>query len=207
MISQLANFFCSKFRSTQNNCTLQQHLCFKDIVMKTLQLEIYNTILGKQSTIAFEQWLYNQESLLDKLNENTFLYDIFTINYKQENSLSLLERKAITEYGEDFKTVLFMEQLCIDITQKTSLEAYYKILKRVMIDFDYEQEYILFWKLFDFYDRLDLIFSGYGYETEDIYQIKIQSFAEKTIIKLQNCTSFEDKKAIIYKERIPFEQN
>ncbi len=172
--------------------------------MKTLQLKIYNTLLGKQSIQAFEEWLYNQEAILNQLEDDPFLYTIVSMNYQLKNSLSLLEKEAVKEYGIEFKTILSVEKSCLKIVKVTNLEACSRILNELVWSYSYESKYVLFWKLYVFCNNIDSLFVGFGSCEESELLIKIKNFVQKTLDKLQIPTSFEEKKTIIFEKRIPY---
>ena len=174
--------------------------------METLQFKIYNTLLKKLSITIFEEWLYNQEAILNQLENDSFLYAIITINYQLENSVSLLEKEAIKKYGIEFKTVLFVEKSCLEIVKIKNLEECSRILNELVWNYSYESEHVLFWELYVFCNNIDSLFVGYGSCEETELLIKIKNFIQKTLEKLQNCISFEEKKAIVFEKRIPYQK-
>lgn len=166
--------------------------------MKKLQLEIYNTLVGRQSIQAFEEFLYSCESILNNVEKNVFFYTILTINYRAENCLQVLEKEACLKYGEDFMNVLFIEKSCIQILQVTNPESYYLILDKMMLEFDIYSTAgcSLAWEFYDYYIQLGNMYMDAKIK-ERLY-LDIQNRAKEILAKLEACDSLRAKKTIVF---------
>ncbi len=167
--------------------------------MENLKFNIYNTLIEKITIQAFEQWLYNEGEIMNNLESNMFIYEVITNNYQSKNCLENLKNIALKKYGDDFETIFVIEKSCMKIIQTKNIEAYYEILKKVMMYFNYEQEYKILWQFYDCYNHVELIYDFYWSE-EDL-RSEIQLLAKTTLVKLEKCASIQEKKAIVFEER------
>lgn len=168
--------------------------------MKTLQLEIYNTLLERQSIQEFEQFLYNNENILDNLENNIFFYQIMIINYRLDNCLLQLRNEAYMEYGENFMQVLTVERSCIDMLQTNDTAAHYSILRKMIreFDFNWSDKYNISYKFEGYYYHMDEMFEGGVSEVK--LNPEIQNLAQEVLTQLAECTSYSAKKAIVFEK-------
>ncbi|MCH2195346.1 hypothetical protein [Kordia sp.] len=170
--------------------------------METLQLEIYNTLVGKQSISGFEEFLYGCENILNNLEKNSFFYTILTINYRSESCLSELEQESRIQYGDDFIKVFILEQSCIKILQTKNVNTLYSILGKMIKEFDFnpDETYNISYKFRDYYYDLNVMFQNPFLEDTAIINPEIRNLALNILTKLEACTSYSSKKVIVFGE-------
>ncbi|MGH1383784.1 hypothetical protein [Kordia sp.] len=168
--------------------------------METLQFKIYNTLLGKQSILAFEEFLYTNENILNNLESNSFFYKIVTLNYRLIDCLRVLEYEASIKYGEGFIKVLTIERSCIEILTTTDKESYYLILQNIILEFDiYSTTSLnLSWNFYNYYEQLGMLYVD-SKILEGIYS-EIEQLAKEVLEKMESCPSLSAKKAIVFEK-------
>ncbi|UII19270.1 hypothetical protein [Fulvivirga ligni] len=66
-----------------------------------LKSRIFDVILGSATLKDFEQWVYQQEDLLERINEDFYLF-LFAFNYGQPNAFREFT-KMVNRYFGDVK--------------------------------------------------------------------------------------------------------
>ena len=67
--------------------------------MKELRGKIFQTIVGDFSLRVFEQWLYQQQDLVQRMDDY-FILDLFAFDYGQKYAFSVFTDLCLSKYGE-----------------------------------------------------------------------------------------------------------
>ena len=156
-----------------------------------LKENIFLVLLGKSTALEFEKWLYEQEKIIELINENSFIYDLITLNYKNKNARFSLKQIAITKINYQEFIILSIEHKCNKIIESNEWENTYKSFYEIFSHFDYENDYSLMWEFYSINSRMDLI--EIGYETKSSLLAEIKELAKKTINKLNKLNTSNEK--------------
>ena len=155
--------------------------------MKALEYKIFDVLTERITVSEFENWLYSSEYLTQQVQENTFLFDVVNINFKDEKCIRDLFQLAKEKFTEDEFIALKIISICNKIVEDSSAENYINYVKNIAEDFHYETDLN---PLDEFYS---LCYSYDGYEmgvfrknSVDLVNTRAKSLAETVLNKTEN---------------------
>jgi len=162
--------------------------------MEALKLKIFDVLTEKIKVSEFENWLYNSEYLETEIKGDSLFFDVVNINYRKEDSISLLERIASKSFTYEELLAIKIVHNCIKIRNSKNTNDYKEYVQKIIVDLDFDNEFDVFWKFYSLYYSFD----GYDYcEYENIYQpandFKAKELANSTIDKLKFSKSIKEK--------------
>lgn len=96
--------------------------------MKELKGKIFQTIIGDFTLNVFEQWLYKQQDLVQKMDDY-FILDLFTFNYGQKHALSVFTSLCLAKYGETAFDVWKIKYYLFALAEGVKRDQCMKILR------------------------------------------------------------------------------
>lgn len=73
--------------------------------MEALKLRIFDVLTEKITVSEFENWLYNQNEIINNLNTNSFYFELISIDYTTENWAKKLHKLSKETYDDDFVSI------------------------------------------------------------------------------------------------------
>jgi len=161
----------------------------KTETLNKLKEKVFSVLLGKIGINEFESWLYNEENIIKSIEEDAFIYDLITINYKKENAISFLREVAFKKFQYEEYITLLIGINCKKILTLNKWDSIYKVFNEIFRFFDYDKDYFLMWRFYSINSRIDLIDIGYETKTNIINEMKELSLLIVNQLKECNTTS------------------
>lgn len=158
-------------------------------ILSKLKRKIFSILLEKIEINEFETWLYNNDDIIKLINEDNFIYDLVTINYKKKDAISLLQKVVFKKLEYEEYIILVIERNCKKILELNEWNSIYKLFNEIFGFFDYDKDYFLMWRFYSINSRIDLIDIGYETKTNIINEIKKLSLLILNQLKHCNTTS------------------
>lgn len=172
--------------------------------MEALNLKIFDVLTEKINVSEFENWLYNSEEFLDKVDLKTFYFDIVSINYKANNCLKKLSEIVGKEYGSDTYRLIDIKKFCSLIIESKTEEETYSVLCFATENFDFDTEFSILWEFYSLRDYFSLVRDGIW--KIDTLQLEAKFHAEMTLKLFKENANFENLKIALNKELKPFKK-
>lgn len=163
----------------------------EDKILDELKERIFSILLKQIDIIDFENWLYSQNEIIDFIESDKFVYDLITINYKEENAYQLLKSKAFEKFKYQEYIILVIGINCNKILLQNNWDDVYKLFYEIYGFFDYDQEYGLMWRFYSINSRMDLI--EIGYETETSIYKEIKELSQRIINQLKDLSTANER--------------
>lgn len=116
--------------------------------MKALEYKIFDVFTERITVSEFENWLYTNDELLSNLDSNPYYFDLFTINYSNDEWNKKLLQVTNEKHGEDFMIFFKLIEGCKKLSKANNFDEAYLHLNVLLECFDYQTEYDILW---DFY--------------------------------------------------------
>jgi len=163
--------------------------------MEALKIKIFDVLTEKIAVSEFENWLYNSEDIINKMDNNSFIYHLVTFNYKDENWLKYFE-DVLNEnlINSEFLMLLVMSTCSKLYHSKSSTESF-KILNKFIAHFDYETDSSIQYHLYNLYCDYDLYDVGIYSENQFNHTI---NYSSKDILEaFYKLETLEEKKSFL----------
>ena len=160
-------------------------------ILNKLKTKIFSVLLKKIEISEFETWLYNDESIINSIEDDSFIYDIITINYKDKNAISLLKEIVFEKIKYEEYIILIIELNCIRILELNEWNSIYKLFNEIFSFFDFDNEYFLLWRFYSINSRIDLI--DIGYETKASIINEMKKLSLQIINQLKQCNTSSER--------------
>lgn len=157
-------------------------------LLDELKENIFSVLLKQTSIIDFENWLYSQDEIINSIENEKFIYDLVTINYKEENAYQLLRSKAFEKFKYEEYVVLVIGINCEKILLEDNWDGVYNLFYDF---FDYDKEYGLMWSFSSINSRMDLV--ELGYETKTSIYKEIKELSQKVVNQLKELNTADDR--------------
>ncbi|WP_281987756.1 hypothetical protein [Aquimarina aggregata] len=167
----------------------------KKEILNKLKEKIFSVLLKKTEMNELESWLYNEENIINSIENDSFIYDLITINYKDENAISLLEEIVFKKIKHEEYIILVIERNCENILDLCEWNSIYKLFNEIFGFFDYDKDYFLMWRFYSINSRIDLIHIGYESKTSITNEIKELSL--QILSKLKECNTSDERIKIL----------
>lgn len=170
--------------------------------MEALKLKIFQVLTEKITVLEFENWMYNSEEFMSKINNDSFYFDVISINYKDENWFKKLEQLANKEFTEDFLFLFKIKNSCLEVMKSSNARETYQILSKLLVNYNFDSDYEIVWKFFNIHDCLET-FNGSMFNENTLFEEA--KFYSKQVIELtKNCIEIEDLKRLLMLDLLPF---
>ncbi len=156
---------------------------------------MFSVLLEKIDISEFETWLYTEESIINSIEDDSFIYDLITLNYKNKNAISLLKEIAFKKIKYEEYITLVIERNCKKILELNEWNSIYKLFNEIFNFFDFDKEYFLMWRFYSINSRIDLIDIGYETRASIMFEMKELSF--QTLNELKECNTTEERIKIL----------
>lgn len=163
----------------------------KTETLNKLKEKIFFVLLGKIRIDDFESWLYNEEYIIKSIEEDAFVYDLITINYKDENTMSLLKEVAFKKFKDEEYIILFIEMNCKKILVLDQWISIHNAFSEIFSFFDYDKDYFLMWRFYSINVDIGLIDIGYVTIADVIIDIKKLSL--QIVNQLKECSTIGER--------------
>lgn len=134
--------------------------------------KVFSVLLEKMEINEFETWLYTEESIINSIEDDSFIYDLITINYKDKNAIPLLKEIVFKKIKYEEYITLVIERNCKRILELDEWDNIYKLFNEIFSFFDFDKEYFLMWRFYSINSRIDLIDIGYETKASIINEMK-----------------------------------
>ena len=84
----------------------------KTEILNKLKEKVFFVLLGNIRIDEFEDWLYNEENIINSIEEDALIYNLITINYKEEKAFSILQEFAFKKFQYQEYIILFIGVNC-----------------------------------------------------------------------------------------------
>ena len=165
------------------------------LFMNTLKLKILDVLTGNISTQIFENWLYNSETIINKMDTNRFFFELVTINYKKEDWSKDLEEILLANFTYDDFLTFLIASTSYKLSKSKHSSQSYKILNNSIAYFEYDTNYDVLRKLYALYLDYDLFTSGVYSEIE--FNNFIDCTSNDILKSLSTCNTFEETKQVL----------
>ncbi len=164
--------------------------------MQQLKNKLFGVLAGDIRISDFEQWLYTNTTLLNSIDEDPFVFNIYNLNYKSDTILHTIDNICKKMEGEEGYIISIVERECRKIlkteNEEIILKSMYKLIK--FYTFNYERELLsAFYYLND-----DIALYKEGYVLKFDLVEEAQEVACEILNKLKH-TSLEEKKELLMK--------
>jgi len=166
--------------------------------MNELSLKIFDVLTKKISVSEFENWLYNSEFLQNDLKENSLVFDVININYRNPNALKVL--KNITSNVFDDKDLIIMKIIenCYKIINANNSRDYEKYVYNIIENYNFDIECEAYWEFYYFYNG----FNGYDFYNNNKKAIEtlnsnVFNYAKTIIEKFNRDKNIDDIKPVL----------
>ncbi len=163
----------------------------KTEVLNKLKEKVFSVLLKKLEIDEFESWLYNQKSIINSIEEEAFIYDLITINYKEENAISILQEVAFKKFLHEEYIILLIGINCKKMLALNQWDSIYKLFNEILSFFDYDKDYFLMWSFYSINSRIDLI--DIGYETKTNITNEVKELSLQIVNQLKECNTASEK--------------
>ena len=163
--------------------------------MKVLKQKIFEVLTNKIGVYQFEEWLYNSNDIFKNLNNNSFYFDIVTINYKSSNWNEKLIKLIRGKFSTLTLAVLSIEIDCKKISASDDFEEVYNIVKHYWHDFDYDNTFEIAWIFYD----LEYEFNSFEFnmlmnqKNQSQLLEKTKFYTNQVVAKLNGTNIIEEK--------------
>lgn len=159
--------------------------------MEALKLKIFEALTGKIPVTGFEKWIYDCEEVLNKIDNNSFVFEVVSMNYKtkfwQIRLIQLIEKYLKTEEFMMFIAGTTFYKL---INSKTIKETH-SALKYFMNYFDYNSDSFVLNELYHLHSDYDLY--EIGVYAEDEFNHMVCHVSEDALKHYNSCESYHEK--------------
>lgn len=163
--------------------------------MKELKLKIFDVLSKRILITEFETWLYNSEEILSGIQNNNFVYQVITVNYRDEKALYVLEKITFDFYDKIETNCITIEKICREILVSQTIEEIDEVLYPFRNFFEYETESRVLWVFYELYEELMLVLDGFS--NKKYFLVDSKKLASKTLEKLERCITISDRKNFI----------
>lgn len=160
-------------------------------ILNNLKEKIFSVLLNEIEIIDFENWLYSQEKIINSIENDKFIYDLITINYKEENAYQLLKNKVFEKFKYEEYIILVVGINCNKILLQDNWDSVYNLFYEIFDFFDYDKEYGLMWSFYSINSRMDLV--EFGYETKTSIYKEIKELSQKVVNQLKELNTADDR--------------
>lgn len=169
--------------------------------MGALNLKIFDVLTEKINVSEFENWLYNSDEFLSKIDSNSFYFDLISINYKsegwQENIYFLIESNY------DLLALTKAINICLEIKASENTTISYNLVSELISllsnGLAHETEYLAVFDFYSLYSRYSLIEIGYMNKSD--FDSEAKYLANLLLNKISQTESL-DKKINVLKTNV-----
>ncbi|WP_179009374.1 hypothetical protein [Winogradskyella forsetii] len=160
--------------------------------MESLKLKIIDALVQNISILDFEQWLYNSEYLDSNLSSKSVIFEIVSINFKENDATKRLLEIAKKIFNEkEFETIK-LEKNCKKIIDSNKPEEIIESILSIINDNDFEC--LILWDFYGLYYN----FEGYEYQSYlgndlNLLNLKSKELAQNTLKALSKFDSIKKK--------------
>ncbi|RZN83860.1 MAG: hypothetical protein EVB11_03825 [Winogradskyella sp.] len=172
--------------------------------MKALKNKIYQLLIEKITVSEFENWLYNSEEILSKLNSNAFCFDVISIDYRSSDWHEELNKLIQTNFEDDYLEIIRIRKWCSKILKSQTFTEINDVFEIVYQNFDFDTEYSIYWEFYTLRDYFGLVEDGIWKVGTLIQQAKHHS--NQTIKIIAKYDDFKSVKKALEGNLIPFKK-
>lgn len=181
--------------------------------METLELKIFDVLVGNITIEVFEKWLYQSKFLEERLKADSLIFEIVNINYRSDDSLKKLKNIADEVFDEKDLLAMKIETNCEKISNTDVNEDIEKYVWNIIEDYNFDIEPGIYWEFYNLYHSFDgFEFTKYSKRSLDDISLRTKVYAKTVLANLRKCNSIEDKKQVLFsnvcsKEDVIIEKN
>nr|WP_321233829.1 hypothetical protein [uncultured Psychroserpens sp.] len=171
--------------------------------MDALKLKIFDVLIEKISVSEFENWLYTSEEILSKVNDDSFIYELITINYKSKKWRLEIEELLYENLKKEDLMLMQIKNTCYKLSNSKSYIVSSNILRNFMNYFDYNTDSSIQYEIYGLYCENELV--GSGFRSEKEFNDAVKKVANEILELLYNCQDLNEKRELIRQERVIIE--
>jgi hypothetical protein len=116
--------------------------------MLKLKNKLFDLIARNISIEDFEQWLYNDDEILNKVVSDDFVLELINRDYGNKHVFTDLEKLCFQKYSKDEFLVYVIESVCKILSDEKDYNIIFSLLNELVRHYDFSDDYEL---LFNFY--------------------------------------------------------
>ncbi len=101
--------------------------------METLKEKLYQVLAGAMEVSAFEEWLYANTELIELIDKDSSIYDLYTLNFKSSDILESLANYATKTLGPAEVLMAKIEKGCRELKLTDNFDQ----AERIVIELSY----------------------------------------------------------------------
>ena len=184
------------------------NICSKLETMETLKLKIFDILTEKITVSEFENWLYDSEYLKHKITEDSLIFNVININYKEEDAINRIEEIASEIFSDEEFLIVKIERYCFKIINSDNTDDYKNYVSKIIENFDFDNDSEPYWDFYNIYYSFD----GYDmceYENSSSEHVdyKAKKYAKSVIEKLMIANSIKEKVTLLKQKEEKTELN
>jgi hypothetical protein len=170
--------------------------------MELLNNKLFSLISGEIKLADFEQWLYANEELLDVIDKDPFVFEIFDLNYKSEDALRLLDNLCKSLKDGQAYTISVVERECRKILETENQETILNNIYTIVELYTFESDDALLAAFYHLNLDIGMSIEGYGRKLNIVNEA--HNLATQILNELK-CKIIEEKKELLI-NRLPVKQ-
>ena len=161
-----------------------------------------NVIANNISIQEFENWLYESEFLNDNLKQNSFIFNIVNINYKDKKWKNTLKASLIEKCEEEYIKTLSISDTCLQILNSKNFYEIRELVSKNKVKFDMHEDHQILYKFYD----LEISFYQSEYTHIDKNELikETKFYANQVIENLKFCNSISEHKLFLCSNLKPY---
>lgn len=151
--------------------------------METLKQKLFDVLAKAISLEDFENWLYNNKSIISSINDNDMLFDIVSMNYRSNHIYADLEKYCNTYFSSEEYLVSLVESSCGKLVMFGTSEEVWPVIKHISSFMNRDNNYGLINQFYYIEDYFYIVQDGFLKE-KDILEY-INKMAAIVLSKLE----------------------
>ena len=147
--------------------------------MKNLDLKVKNKLfdlLARNISLeSFEQWLYTDIDVLNKVDSDDFVFELINRDFKDKHILQDLEKLGFTKYNKEEYLVYAVESVCKRILENRTCDNMVETALFLDKYYNWNDDYQIIYAFYGIACNFDLVEIGYYSRGQIMAELKVLS--------------------------------